>query len=90
MLRDPVHRLSHLDGLRGLAILLVMLFHAYARWPDHVPFGAEFADVFVFKTGFIGGSIFLISGFVILMTLESANHLASFSPKDGFVCFQLC
>ena len=55
--RDPVHRLSHLDGLRGLAILLVMLFHAYARWPDHVPFGAEFADVFVFKTGFNPASI---------------------------------
>src|SRR6478735_6563808 len=82
MLRDPVHRLSHLDGMRGIAILLVLLFHAYARWPDHVPFGADFAEVFIFKTGFVGVNLFfLISGFVILMTLEKCTSFGIFFTK---------
>lgn len=65
------NRLQHLDGLRGLAILLVVLFHAYARWSTLMPYGADYAELPVVKFGWLGVQLFfLISGFVILMTLE--------------------
>ncbi len=65
------HRIKYLDGHRGLAILLVILFHAFSRWPDVVPYGHRYADVWLFKFGSLGVELFfMISGFVILMTLE--------------------
>lgn len=67
-------RIQYLDGHRGLAILLVVFFHAYARWTGLVPYGAEYADIPVFKYGKFGVELFfLISGFVILMTLEKCS-----------------
>lgn len=64
-------RIDYLDGHRGVAILLVMLFHAYSQWSAIVPYGADFKDVAIFKFGWLGVELFfLISGFVILMTLE--------------------
>lgn len=72
-------RLSHIDGLRGVAILGVMLFHAYARWPTVVPFGGRYASFPPFLYGWVGVPLFfLISGFVILMTLERSDGLANF------------
>jgi peptidoglycan/LPS O-acetylase OafA/YrhL len=48
------HRLPHIQGLRGVSILLVLLFHAG----------------FIFRGGFIGVDIFfVISGFVIARML---------------------
>lgn len=71
-------RIAYLDGHRGLAILLVTLYHAYARWPDLVPYKAQFAEVPLFKYGWLGVELFfLISGFVILMTLEKCS-----SPRE--------
>jgi peptidoglycan/LPS O-acetylase OafA/YrhL len=78
-MKAPAERIQHLDGLRGAAILSVLLFHAYARWLDHVPFGDRHADVPLFKYGFLGVQLFfLISGFVILMTLERSLNFRSF------------
>ena len=72
------NRLAYLDGFRGLAILLVVLFHAYTRWPDMVPYGDQYAFPF-FKIGWIGVRLFfLISGFVILMTLERSTHFKDY------------
>ena len=71
MLNEPRGRLAYLDGMRGVAILLVLLFHAFARWPDLVPYGDQYQSVPLFRVGFIGVNLFfIISGFVILMTLE--------------------
>jgi peptidoglycan/LPS O-acetylase OafA/YrhL len=72
-------RISYLDGLRGLAILLVILYHAYARWPEIVPYGGEYADFPLFATGWLGVNLFfMISGFVILMTLDKCETSGQF------------
>lgn len=73
------HRITYLDGHRGVAILLVILFHAYARWPDIVPYGHLLQEVPLFKYGYVGVQLFfLISGFVILMTLEKCETAGEF------------
>lgn len=65
------NRIEYLDGHRGVAILLVVLFHAYARWPELVPYGDAYAGIPVFRYGWLGVELFfLVSGFAILMTLE--------------------
>ena len=54
-------RLSQLDGLRGLAALIVMLYHAELVFRTHGPFvrGYLFVDLF-----------FLLSGFVLAVSTE--------------------
>ena len=62
-------RLTALDGLRGIAALLVLLFHYTAKFPDFYP--AALPPAFSFALGYYGVHLFfLISGFVILMSLE--------------------
>ena len=71
-------RVSHLDGLRGLAILLVIGFHAYARWGNTLPYGTTFANVPLFSIGSRGVQLFfLISGFVIFWTLDKTSASGS-------------
>lgn len=73
-------RISYLDGHRGIAILAVVFFHAYARWSDIVPYGEEYKNPF--KFGWLGVQLFfLISGFVILMTLEKCANFGDFLYK---------
>jgi len=72
-------RIQYLDGLRGIAILLVLLFHAYTRWPDIVPFEDRFATFPLFAYGWLGVNLFfLISGYVIFMTLDKPRSAANF------------
>lgn len=72
-------RIQYLDGHRGVAILLVLFFHAYTRWAEVMPFGAAYADIPLFKYGYLGVQLFfLISGFVILMTLEKCQKFSQF------------
>jgi peptidoglycan/LPS O-acetylase OafA/YrhL len=72
-------RIVFLDGLRGLAIGLVVLFHAFARWGDLVPYHDAFSWIPLFKYGWLGVQLFfLISGFVILMTIETCGNFAEF------------
>lgn len=75
----PNKRINHLDGLRGLAILLVLGFHAFSRYPNIVPYGNKYADFPLFSMGWLGVQLFfLISGFVILMTLDKCENSRQF------------
>jgi len=76
------NRIEYLDGLRGIAILLVIVYHAYVRWTPIVPYKDSFADVFIFKLGHVGVELFfLISGFVIFMTLDKTENFRKFIFK---------
>ena len=75
-------RIQFLDGFRGLAILLVMLFHAYVPRPDVYPYGDIYAEFPLFKLGWLGVQLFfLISGFVIFMTLDKTQTFKRFLFK---------
>lgn len=72
------YRLSYLDGMRGLAVFLVILFHVFSdRWVDFLPYRDVYHDYF--KFGYMGVQIFfVISGFVISMTLEKCGGFGEF------------
>ena len=75
-------RIEFLDGLRGVAIVLVICFHAFSRWPLIVPYGNTYGNFPLFKYGFLGVQLFfLISGFVILMSLEKNKTFLQFIYK---------
>ena len=72
-------RISALDGLRGLAIALVVLFHVFARWPDLVPWTTLYHNFPLFRFGNLGVELFFwISGFVIFMSLDRTTTLRNF------------
>lgn len=78
-IEEKKYRIKHLDGLRGVAILLVLFFHVYVRWLDLTPWLATYSTFVVFKLGFLGVELFfLISGFVIFMTLEKCPSFIEF------------
>lgn len=67
-------RLSSLDGLRGIAILLVIGRHYFDDGGDLYPYGDAFSGFVLFKYGQMGVELFfIISGFVIAMTLETCR-----------------
>ncbi|ORM65428.1 acyltransferase [Pantoea rodasii] len=75
-------RIKHLDGMRGLAILLVIGYHAYARWPELLPFANITQHIPIFSYGWLGVELFfMISGFVIFMTLDKSESYISFLKK---------
>jgi peptidoglycan/LPS O-acetylase OafA/YrhL len=72
-------RIRHLDGLRGLAIAAVVLYHAFERWSDLIMAAPNQPATPLLEHGWLGVYLFfLISGFVILMTLEQCDGFSSF------------
>lgn len=73
-------RIVFLDAMRGIAALMVVYFHYSTNFFKHYP---EYFDktnpLIQFKFGGAGVELFfIISGFVILMTLEKSKKLKDF------------
>lgn len=66
---NSARRIAGLDALRGIAAMSVVLFHYTTRFGQ--TFGHPSAPTLSFDSGFRGVDLFfMISGFVIFMTLE--------------------
>lgn len=82
-------RLDTLDGMRGIAALMVVVYHFFARWavpvhePTLYPHGNLLAEApFLIIFGDVGILLFfLISGFVIMMTLERSTGILDFTGR---------
>ncbi|MGP4128694.1 hypothetical protein OJE16_02345 [Pantoea tagorei] len=51
-------RITHLDGMRGLAILMVIAYHAYARWPELLPYVTTTQQIPLLAFGWVGVQLF--------------------------------
>lgn len=72
-------RIAEIDALRGLAAVAVMLYH-YTWWYDHGMSGHRETPWIVFPYGAFGVHLFfMISGFVIIMTVERRRSVAEFA-----------
>jgi peptidoglycan/LPS O-acetylase OafA/YrhL len=73
-------RLAHLDALRGIAALSVMIYHYTTRYDEL--WGHRGELLFMFPDGGIGVELFFcISGFVIYMTLGRCRDVWEFAGK---------
>jgi peptidoglycan/LPS O-acetylase OafA/YrhL len=82
---QAANRIAVLDGYRALAIFAVLAFHYTIRWAPpfdpspHLPAGKIFDGFAPFEYGWLGVEFFfVISGFVILMTLERCRNVGDF------------
>ena len=72
-------RIAYLDGLRGIAILWVAGYHLLARWSTLFPFGDAHSGFLLAKHGWLGVNLFfMISGYVIFLTLERCRSFPEF------------
>jgi peptidoglycan/LPS O-acetylase OafA/YrhL len=74
----PNRRLLELDAMRGIAAMLVLLYHFNYKYVQYNP---DFGELpLLFGWGHHGVSLFFaISGFVISMTLERTQDVAAFA-----------
>lgn len=70
------NRIEVLDGFRGIAIIMVVFFHFFSRWTTLYPYENKY-DYFGYGK-FGVHFFFMISGFVILFTLERTKSFAQF------------
>lgn len=84
---QPMDRLDTLDGMRGVAALMVVIFHFLARWAEPhyertlFAHGGDIITYFpaISYFGRFGVLLFfLISGFLIMMTLERSTGILDF------------
>jgi peptidoglycan/LPS O-acetylase OafA/YrhL len=74
-------RLEYLDGLRAVAALIVVFFHYFQRWPAYYPYRAVPVSRYL-PLGSIGVWLFfVISGFVITLTLHRCASLYEFAVR---------
>lgn len=85
MTRRPQERLDTLDGLRALAVAAVVLYHYCYFWTPAgnghsvIAYGDALAGLPFANIGYLGVHLFfVISGFVILLTLERTSSLKEF------------
>lgn len=74
-------RLKILDGLRVVAIIMVILFHYFYLYNGQF-YNITIIDKNYFKYGYLGVQLFfIISGFVITLTLTKCSNFLSFIVK---------
>jgi len=85
---DSSSRLAHLDGMRCVAVMGVVLYHYLVRWAAPIaqvslyPFGDRFSNLPFVKHGSLGVELFfIISGFVIALTLTRCRNIAEFAVR---------
>ncbi len=81
-------RTREIDLFRAIAILMVLAFHYLARWTpprgaiNLYPYGSAFAGNAIVNHGHLGVDFFfMISGFVIALTLESCLSPVDFASR---------
>jgi peptidoglycan/LPS O-acetylase OafA/YrhL len=79
-------RIEFLDGLRCVAILVVLLFHYFSRWtpPRNMENLYPYNNVLspLFGLGFYGVNLFfIVSGFVITLTLFQCDNFVEFFTR---------
>jgi peptidoglycan/LPS O-acetylase OafA/YrhL len=75
-------RLAFVDALRGVAILGVLLYHSYFTWPGLTPADVKIPLIRSFVIGNVGVQLFfIVSGFVIFMSLEKSRDAGDFLWK---------
>jgi peptidoglycan/LPS O-acetylase OafA/YrhL len=73
------NRIKQLDGLRCLCITLVIAFHYFYAYPNYLPYHNKFANFYLVRYGYLGvNCFFIISGFVIYMTLQKCKDIRTF------------
>lgn len=76
-----MERLKFLDGLRVVAIIMVMLFHYFYLFNGQL-YNVSLPDKNHFKYGYLGVELFfIISGFVITLTLTKSTCFLNFLKK---------
>lgn len=74
------NRIQTLDSLRGIAALVVILFHYTYRFPE--AYSKNFDPGFSLRYGHYGVQLFfIISGFVIYMTVERCKTVGEFAYR---------
>lgn len=74
-------RLEYLDGLRAVAALIVVFFHYFQRFPAYYPYPPISISRYL-PLGWIGVWLFfVISGFVISLTLHRCASLYEFAVR---------
>lgn len=71
-------RFSELDAMRGIAAVMVVLYH-YSTWHIQSKGYSSTVPLFAFEAGRYGVHLFfMISGFVIFLTLNRVQHVMDF------------
>jgi peptidoglycan/LPS O-acetylase OafA/YrhL len=75
-------RINLLDSFRCLAVLLVILIHLGSSYSEYYPYGNQLSSSILIANGHLGVHLFfMISGFVIFMTLERCKSFVEFIIK---------
>lgn len=82
-------RIKELDSLRGIAALMVVLYHYTFRFHEKYSYSFLY-DVFNFEYGHLGVELFfMISGFVIYMSIKNINSPLDFLKKRFYRLYPL-
>ncbi len=84
-----MNRIKELDSLRGIAVLMVVFYHYTSRFSEKYSY--SFVNDFInFEYGRLGVELFfMISGFVIYMSIKNINTPVEFIKKRFYRLYPL-